>query len=135
MLKKKARSRQNPTETKMYADSLVLLANTPAQAESLLHSLEQAAESIGLNMNTNKTDYMCFKQEGAISTLNRRSLKLEDKFTYLGSNISSTESDVNIHQVKTWITIDWLSIIWKSDLSDKMKQDFFPSCGCVNTTV
>ena len=26
---------------------------------------------------------------------------------------------------KAWITIDWLSIVWKSDLSDKLKQDFF----------
>ena len=30
-----------------YTDDLVLLANTPAQAKSLLHSLEQAARGIG----------------------------------------------------------------------------------------
>ena len=34
-----------------HADDLVLLANRPAQAESLLHSLEQAARSICLYMN------------------------------------------------------------------------------------
>ena len=43
---------------------------------------------------------MCFNQEGAISTLNGNSLKLVDKFTYLGRSISSTESNVNIHQAK-----------------------------------
>ena len=37
-----------------YADDQVLLANTPAQAESLLHNLEQAAKGIGLYMNSDK---------------------------------------------------------------------------------
>ena len=36
------------------------------------------------------------KQDGAISTLGSKPLKLIDQFTYFGSNISSTESDVNI---------------------------------------
>ena len=38
---------------------------------------------------------MSFKW-GAISTLYGRSLKLVDKFINLGTNISSTENDVNI---------------------------------------
>ena len=62
-----------------------LLANAPAQAETLLHSLEWAAAGIGLNINEHKTEYMCFNQTGDISTLNGSSLKLIDKFTYLGS--------------------------------------------------
>ena len=73
-----------------YADDIMLLANIPTQAKSLLHSLEQAAGGIALYVNTNKTEYTCFKQEGAISTLNGKPLKLVDKFTYIGSNISST---------------------------------------------
>ena len=52
-------------------------------------------------------------------------LKLKDKFTYLGSNVSSTDSDVNIHLLKAWTVICRLSIIWKSDLSDKIKRDVF----------
>ena len=70
-------------------------------------------------------EYMCFKQKGAISTLSGQPKKFEDQFTYLGSNISSTESDVNKCLEKVWNTIDWLYIIWKSDLSDKIKCDFF----------
>ena len=42
-----------------YADDIALMANTPNQAESLLHSLEQAAAGIGLYVNANKTEYMC----------------------------------------------------------------------------
>ena len=67
---------------------------------------------------------MCFKR-GVISILSDEHLKLEDKFTYLGSSVSSTECDVNIHQAKVWTAIDWLSIIWKWDQSDKIKRDFF----------
>ena len=43
-----------------YADDIALLANTPAQVESLLHSLERAAAGIGLYVNADKTEYMCF---------------------------------------------------------------------------
>ena len=84
-----------------YADDIALLANTPAQAETLLHSLERAASGIGLHVNAHKTEYMCFNQRGDISTLNGSSLKLEDKFTYLGSSVSSTEIDINTRLAKT----------------------------------
>ena len=86
-------------------------------------------------MNANKMEYMCFKRKGVISTLSGRPLILVDKFTYLGSNVSSTESDVNICLVKAWTVIDRLLIIKRSDLSDKIKWDFFQSSGCLNTTV
>ena len=52
-----------------YADDLALLANTPNQAETLLHSLERAAAGIGLHVNANKTEYMCYNQTGNIATL------------------------------------------------------------------
>ena len=46
-------------------------------------------------------------------------------FTYFISSVSSTENNVNIRLAKAWLTIDKLSIIWKSDLFDKTEQDFF----------
>ena len=68
---------------------------------------------------------MYFKQEQAISILSGKPLKLVDKFTFIGSNISSTESDVNIRLRKLFTAIDILSIIRKSDLFDKIKRHFF----------
>ena len=53
-----------------YADDSTLLVNTPTLAEFQQHSLEQAAGSVGLNVNLNKTEYICFKWEGAISIIN-----------------------------------------------------------------
>ena len=57
---KKAKSRQYHSETITdadYSDDLALLANIPAQAESLLHRLEQASRGIGLYVNSDTTVY------------------------------------------------------------------------------
>ena len=97
-----------------------ILANTPNQAETLLHSLEQATAGIGLHVNAHKTEYMCYNQTGDITTLDRTPLKLEDKFTYLGSSVSLTEKDIDMRLTKAWT-----AIIWKSDLTDKIKRSFF----------
>ena len=55
---KKKRSRRYPAKTITdadYADDIALLANTPNQAETILHSLERAAAGIGLHINAHKT--------------------------------------------------------------------------------
>ena len=125
-----------------YADDIVLLANTPNQAETLLHSLERAAAGIELHVNAHKTEFMCFNQKGDISTLDGTSLKLVDKFTYLGSSVSSTEKDIDTRLTKAWSAIDRLSIIWKSNLTDEMKRGFFQAAvvsillyGCTTWTL
>ena len=68
---------------------------------------------------------MCFNQACDISTLDGTSLKLVDKFTYLGSSVSSTKKDIDTWITKAWTAIDKLLIIWKSDLTDKMKRSSF----------
>ena len=107
-----------------------LLANTPTQTETLQHNLERAAAGIGLHVNADKTEFMCFNQRGDISTLNDSSLKLVDKFTYLGSSVSSTEKDINTRLAKAWTATDKLSVIWKSDLTDKIKHSFSKQQSC-----
>ena len=55
----KERSRRYPAKTitdANYTDDIALLANAPTQAETLLHSLEQAAAGIGLYVNAHKTN-------------------------------------------------------------------------------
>ena len=93
----KKRSRRYPATTITdadYADDIAILANTPDQAKTLLHSLERAAASIDLYVNAHKTEYMCYNQTGDISTREGTPLKLVDKFTYLGSSVESTENDI-----------------------------------------
>ena len=78
---------------------------------------------------------MCYNQTGDINTL-------VDKFTYLGSSVSSTEKDIDTRLTKAWTAIDRLLIIWKSDLTDKMKRSFFQAAlvsillyGCTTWTL
>ena len=85
---------------------------------------------------------MCFNKTGDISTLDGTSLKLVDKFTYLGSSVSSTEKDIDTRLTKTCTPIAKLSIIWKSDLTDKIKRSFFQAAvglillyGCTTWTL
>ena len=69
-------------------------------------------------------------------------LKLVDRFTYLGSSVSSTEKDIDTRLTKVWTAIDKLSIKWKLDLTDKMKRSFFQAAvisillyGCTTWTL
>ena len=85
---------------------------------------------------------MRFNQTGDISTLNVSFLKLVDKFTYLGSSASSTETDIDTRLAKAETAFDRLSVIWKSDLTDKMKCCFFQAAvlsillyGCTTWTL
>ena len=64
----KERRRRYPAQTITdadYADDIALLANTPAQAETLLHSLERAAAGLGFLVNAHKMEYMCFNQKAS----------------------------------------------------------------------
>ena len=76
------------------------------------------------------------------STLEGTPLKLVDRFTYLGSSVESTEKDIDTRLTKAWTAINRLSIIWKSDLTDKMKRSFFQAAvtsillyGCTTWTL
>ena len=139
------RSRRYPAKTITdadFADDIAILANAPAQAETLLHSLERATAGIGLHVNAHKTEYMCFNQTGDISTQGGSSLKLVDKFTNLGSSVTSTEKDIDTRLTKAWTAIDKLSVIWKSHMTDKTKRSFFQAAvvsillyGCTSWTL
>ena len=85
---------------------------------------------------------MSINQTSDICTLNGSTLKLVDKFTYQESCVSSTETDINMQLAKAWTAIDRLSVIWKSDLNDKMKHNFFQAAivpillyGCTTWTL
>ena len=103
--------------------------------------MNRATAGIGVHVNAQKTEYISYNQTGDISTLDGTSMKLVDKFTYLGSSVSSTENYIYTWLTKAWAAIDWPSIIWKSDLIDKMKRSFFqaaivsiPLYGCTTWT-
>ena len=63
-------------------------------------------------------------------------------YIYIYISVSSTETDIDTQLKNAWTAIDRLSIIWKSDLSDKMKRSFFQAAvvsillyGCTTWTL
>ena len=125
-----------------YSDDIALLANTPAQTETLLNSLERAAGGIGLHVNTDKMEYMYYDQRSDIFTLKGGTLKLVRKFTYFENVVSSTKNNINTRLAKTWTAYDRPSVIWKSDLTDKIRHSFFQAAvvlillyGCTTWTL
>ena len=114
LIKKSSRGYPAKTVTEAdHADDITILANAPAQAETLLHSLERAAAGISFHVNAHKTEYISFNYTNNISMLNGCSLKLVEKFTYQGSSVSSTETDIDTRLTKACTAIDRLSVIWK----------------------
>ena len=96
---------------------------SPYKTPAFLYSMGQAARSISLYVNADRTELIYFNHNGSTSSLNIKPLKLEDQWIYLSSNITSTESNVSIGKVLA--AVDSLMTIWKSDLSDKIKWEFF----------
>ena len=93
-----------------------------------------------MSMHSRRNIWALIKQ--ATSTLNGSFLKLVDKFSNLESSVSSTEIDIDTQLVKPWTTIDRLLVIWKSDLTDKMKRCLFQAAvvsillyGCTTWTL
>ena len=124
----KSRNRRYPTihiTDADYADDIALFADNTTDAEKLLHILENAAANIGLYVNAKKTEFMTINTTGEVKSLNQMPLKNVNEFSYLGSNIASTEKDVVTRITKAWTALDILRMIWKSTLPDGMKRQFF----------
>ena len=129
----KERSRRYPAKTITdadYADDIALLANAPAQ--NWIEPLPAWA-----SMSTHTRQNICASIKQVTSPH-----KMVDKFTYLGSSVSSTETDIDTRLGKPWTAIDRLSVVWKSDLTDKTKRSFFQAAvvsillyGCTTWTL
>ena len=108
-----------------YADDLAVTADTISNATTLLHQLEDAAKDVGLYVNSSKTEHISFNQQGTIQTTSGETIKSVESFTYLGSEISSTQNDMKIRIAKAWAALNKMDIIWKSELPDDLKRSFF----------
>ena len=121
-----------------YANDIALLANTLAQAESLLHSREQAACGIDFHVNADKTEYMCFTQS--------------DNNLHTKWWLSETSGQVHLPRKQRLIFQKWHQHVtsegmdsyrsYGSQTSDKIKHNFFQAAvvsillyGCTTWTL
>ena len=110
-----------------YVDDLAIISDYLTDGTILLHQLEQASSEIGLYINAKKTEFICYNQHhsGSIKLLNISNIKAVEEFTYLGSNIASTNRYVQIRLGKAWYTLNNVDTIWKSSLPKNLKINFF----------
>ena len=60
-----------------------------------------------------------------LKSVNQHKFKKLKQSIWTECHIASTEKDINTRLTKAWTAINRLLIIWKSDLTDKMKRSFF----------
>ena len=75
-----------------YADNLALRSDKIVRTTTL----KKAASSIDLYINAKKTESIIVNCRGQIQTSYGYLLKKKDHFTYLSSNIASTDKDMDI---------------------------------------
>ena len=86
-----------------FADDIALFENSLKEAQVQQKRTAAEAKKIGLVINTKKTEFM------KNLTLNNEDIKLANDFIYLGSKMTSTESNVKQHLT---CSLAW-SAFWK----------------------
>ena len=128
LLLKSRRSSRHPAEyiTDLdFADDLAIPSNTVADAQSLLHALEEAATHVGLYCNATKTEYTSSNPDPTIITHAGNPIKHVPDFKYLGSHIMNSEKDFHIRKALAWAACNKLDKIWKSNVPKQLKINLF----------
>ena len=128
---RRQRSRRTPAELLAelaFADDIALMENTIQQAESLLHKVETATQSIGLYLNVMKTKVMHVdpSTEDNIHSRSGDVIEKVDDFLYLGGYTNSSR-DMDSRIGKAWGALNSLTKIWRSRVKTQTKVRIFQS--------
>ena len=112
-----------------FADDIALVSHEIDQAQQMLTRVETSAANVGLLANAKKTKVMSYNQptEVKIKTKDGSILEVVDEFTYLGSLVSSSFSDIKRRIALAWTACNKLHKIWHSTLSREFKVRLFTS--------
>ena len=109
-----------------FADDIALFSDSIEDAQSLLTLVVNAAKSVGLNINEDKTEYMTINiPNNTELQANGKTLNRVDNFKYLGSWVENTSKDLKIRKGQAWTAIRKLDNIWKSKLPRNLKINYF----------
>ena len=87
-----------------FADDIALIADTVKEVETLMQEVERVAASVGLKMNEGKTKFITQNIENpdSIKSLSNSTIEYVEDFTYLGSRITDSESDIRVRKGRAW---------------------------------
>ena len=77
-----------------FADDIANLASSVPAAQQQLDDLANEAIKVGLHINSTKTEYTTYNIENTPLVHNNQSLKINNNFKYLGSQMKNSGSDI-----------------------------------------
>jgi exonuclease III len=115
-----------------FADDVVLLAPDLHSLQGLFVSFQTFALELGLkiNLGKGKTERMYFGPilpPGDLLTLNNQIVPVVDKYKYLGTHLTTFESDWGIKKGKAWAILNTFQSIWDSRVNWEYKRRLFRS--------
>ena len=113
-----------------FADDIGLLSTSISTAETLLQSIEDASNCVGLHLNAGKTKTLLVNipTTSNVHTLDGTKLENISDFKYLGSSIPDSFHDFKCRKGQAWSACNKLEKIWKSKLDRTTKIQFFRAC-------
>jgi exonuclease III len=113
-----------------YADDLVLLSSTPEGAQRMLTNLARTAETVGLQVNTNKSEILTIPDDldATIKCPDESGLELNrcSIFRYLGGTVPSVAEDLTRRRGLAWAAFRNVRVILQSDsLCDRLRSLLF----------
>ena len=115
----------------LFADDQVLFAQDGDDMEYMVRKIDEEYRKWGLNINYNKTEYMCIGKEVSNLVVNNEIIKKCDSFKYLGSHISSLgtcqkdiDSKIALGRQATRVLH---GLIWNKNISKEVKKMMFHS--------
>ena len=119
-----------------FADDVALLENNISRAQDQLDAFKNSAATVGLRLNTKKTEQMQLNQQQSATTTklvsDNQEIAVFDDFKYLGSYVGSTTKDVNSRISLAWLAFSKLRPILKASRPTvKFKMRLF-NAACVS---
>lgn len=108
-----------------YADNRAVIFDTIKDVEKLLRCIEIIAKTVVLNVNARKIEFISFNQGGSICCLDWNKIWQVKDFAYLGSYTHSIDKGLEIRKSKAWSALNKFTCIWKLNLLDNPKCQFF----------
>ena len=111
-----------------FADDLILLSHTPADAQLLFRSLQEMALAVGLRINfgEGKTErFHINTPAGEVSDRNGKPVPVVSHYKYLGVFATDQWKDLTKRAQKCWAALQSMKSIWKSNLGRDYKRNLF----------
>ena len=89
-------------------------------------AVEEECNHVGHGVNAMKTNSMSIKINAIIfKTRDGTQLEIIDDYNYIGAWVASAKRDIGIRRAKAWKALHNLKKVWKSNLANQMKLQFF----------